>query len=109
MTTTSAVPVLCIYRVKAAQEATFAGLLDRHWPTLQRVGLATDEPAQVMKSRDRSGRTVFIETFSWRGPDGSRTAHQMPEVMAIREPMGALCESMEFLDFERVTPNFAAA
>ena len=38
---------LCLYRVKAGSETAFRSLLEKHWPTLHRVGLATDEPSTI--------------------------------------------------------------
>lgn len=109
MTTNSGVEVLCIYRVKPGQEPAFLRLLARHWPTLRGSGLATDTPATVQKARDRAGHTVFVELFAWKNPEAPSLAHQSPEVMAVWEPMGALCDGMEFLDVEPVTLSGAAA
>lgn len=106
MTTSAAVHVLCLYRVKAGQEAAFVELLRRHWPALRRSELATDEPAQVQRAKDRKGGTVFVERFAWRSAESSGLAHQSPEVMAVWEPMGALCEGMEFLAVEPVKIDF---
>lgn len=108
MTTNSGVEVLCIYRIKPGQEQAFLRLLARHWPTLRRAGLATETPATVQRSRDRAGHTVFVELFSWKNAEAPGLAHQTPEVMAVWEPMGALCDGMEFLDVEPVTVDFAA-
>lgn len=39
-------------------------LIRADWPTLQKLGLATDEPAQIDQAHDkRSGNTCFIEIF----------------------------------------------
>lgn len=104
--TNSPVHVLCLYRIKPGQEPAFLELLRRHWPALRRSGLATDEPAQVERARDRKGGTVLVERFAWRSPESSALAHQSPDVMAVWEPMGALCDGMEFLHVEPVKIDF---
>ena len=39
-------PVLCLYHVKQGSEEEFVRLLESHWPTLERAGLSTSEPAE---------------------------------------------------------------
>ena len=34
------------------------------------------------------------------GPHAPGLAHQLPDVMAVWEPMGAICEEMDFPGFE---------
>lgn len=96
------VKVLCIYRVKDGKEDEFRKLLEKHWPTLDGVGLVTSERARWYRSEDRSKRTCFVEIFEWKDNRASRTAHELPEVMAVWEPMGALVDDMEFLDIEAI-------
>ena len=43
---------------------------------------------------------MYIEIFSWKSPEAPQVAHQTPEVMAVWEPMGAICEHMDFPSFE---------
>src|SRR5436305_12202321 len=91
------VNMLCTYRVKKGKEAEFLRLLEKHWPTLHRMGLATAEPAQVLRGQSKEGdATVFIERFAWQDADAPRVAHQTPEVMAVWEPMGALADELNF-------------
>ena len=91
-------------------------LLARHWPMLQRAGLVTDEPARVMRrlpsadpqrAKGESG-TLLVEIFTWRNAGSADQAHQRPEIMALWEAMGALCESLEFPHFEPLAIDFAA-
>ena len=107
METTKPVRMLCTYRVKDGKEADFLQLLARHWPTLHGLGLATDDPAQVFRCRDKSGRTILVELFSWKDAAAPEVAHQTPEVMAVWEPMGALTEGMDFWAIEAVALDFA--
>lgn len=88
-------------------------LLRKHWPTLRAAGLATDQPPLVYRSV-RSGKAgpnhdaerTFVEIFSWTSADGPNAAHETPEVMAVWEPMGAICEHMDFPSFERLDLGF---
>ena len=107
MLTANSMRVLCIYRVRKGQEQEFQSLLERHWPTLNSLGLTTAEPAEVLWCDDTRGKSFFVEQFSWKEMSSSETAHHSPEVMAVWEPMGALCEDMEFLATTPVPMPFA--
>src|SRR4051812_23071984 len=82
------VDVLCIYRVKPGKEAEFVKLLEKHEPALKRAGLSSGKAPTIWKSESREGKTVFIELMQWKDGNASAAAHQMPEVMAVWEPMG---------------------
>ncbi len=101
------VRMLCTYRVKDGKEAEFLRLLEKHWPTLRNVDLATDAPAQVFRSRTKAGQTVFVEMFSWKDAAASDIAQQTPEVLSVWEPMLALADKRIFLPVEAVTMDFA--
>ncbi|MFG0318322.1 MAG: hypothetical protein ACF8XB_13685 [Planctomycetota bacterium JB042] len=100
--------VLCLYRVREGEVDAFASLLATHWPTLHSAGLVTDDPARCWRSADREGRPVMVERFTWKDASMAARAHERPDVLAVWEPMGALCEdrpgasSMEFLDLEPI-------
>ena len=98
---------ICQYRVKAGHEAEMEALLAKHWTTLREVGLASEDPPLIYRglaSGEPGGQHgaggVYIEIFSWAQADGPRIAHETPEVMAVWEPMGAICESMDFPMYE---------
>ena len=98
---------ICQYTVKKGHEAEMEALLAKHWPTLRKAGLASEEPPVIYKGLasgkpgDQHGASgVYIEIFSWSRPDGPAIAHETPEVMAVWEPMGAICEHMDFPMFE---------
>lgn len=100
---------ICRYRVRPGQEAEMEALLAKHWPTLHRAGLVTDEPAVCYrglpsgKPDDAHGaRGTYVEIFTWKTARSPEAAHQTPEVMAVWEPMGAICEEMDFPTFEIV-------
>ena len=100
MVESSPVRVLCIYRVKDGKEGEFRPLLEKHWSTLNNMGLVTSEPAQWFLSQDKNKRKCFVELFEWKDAKAPQTAHELPEVMAVWEPMGELVDDMEFLDLE---------
>lgn len=103
---------LCIYRVKPGSEASFRALLARHWPTLRRVGLAADVASKVYEGTEGENQPVFFELLHWRDAEGPDRAHELPDVMAVWEPMGRLCETragrpaMEFPRVERIEIPF---
>jgi hypothetical protein len=84
----SANTVICTFRIKRGRERAFVGLLKSHWPTLRRLGLVTPEPSRVYRGRDGSGKSYFVEIFTWKSAAAVDVAHRSPEVMAIWEPMG---------------------
>jgi hypothetical protein len=101
------IKMCCTYRVKDGKEKEFLQLLEKHWPTLHSVGLATDDPAQVLRGTNKMGKTIFIEMFSWKDSGAPDVAHQTPEVMSVWEPMGALADEMNFWQVEAAAMNFA--
>ncbi len=82
------------YQPKKGKEQELLALVKKHWPTLRKAGLATDEPAQIYEAHEKhSGNHYFIEIFAWRDEEASGLAHQLPEVMAVWEPMSNVMES----------------
>ncbi|MBW2242001.1 MAG: hypothetical protein JRH01_08430 [Deltaproteobacteria bacterium] len=92
-----ATTVLCTYRVRSDCEAEFLSLLEGHWPKLRELALVTAEPALRYRGLDGEGRPFVVEIFSWTSDDAVERAHAHPEVLAIWEPLGGLCESREGL------------
>jgi len=87
--------VIAIYRVQADKEAEFMKLLEKHHPALLGVGLATATPPTVYRNVDPKGRPTYFEIFDWVNEAAPQRAHELPEVMAIWEPMGALVEERD--------------
>jgi len=86
--------VICIYRVAQGNEAAFTKLLERHWPVLRELGLATEtRPTHYRGAEQGDGRPIFFEIFEWARADGSRLASQHPDVMQIWERMDKLTEA----------------
>jgi hypothetical protein len=87
-------------------------LLARHWPALHRARLVTDDRPQIFrglpseKPGARHGAaSVYVEIFAWKDGRGSQVAHETPAIMAVWEPMGAICEAMDFPHFEPFEPT----
>ena len=111
MNSSSPESVICRYSVKPGRDREMERLLAKHWPALNAEGLVTDEPSLVYRSRPKtdggaaaSSGTVYVEIFTWKSAEAPEAAHQLPGVMAVWEPMGAICDTMEFPHFERITP-----
>ncbi|MEZ5977431.1 MAG: hypothetical protein R3F34_04350 [Planctomycetota bacterium] len=103
--------VICRYVVRSGREAEFEALLARHWPTLHRVGLVTDDPPQVYRGRPSSkpggahgSSGTYVEVFTWRDGAAPGRAHESPDVMAVWGPMGECCSEMDFPHFDRIDP-----
>ena len=91
------------YIPKKGSEDELFKLVEIHWATIHDLGLTTDEPAIVYKATDkRSGAKSFIEIFSWKDEAAGDMAHQIPEVMAVWEPMGPLMEDLQLLKLDPV-------
>lgn len=101
--------VICRYKVKPGKEDEMIQLLQKHWPTLHAAGLTTDDAPVVYRSipdgkpgAEPDAATTFVEIFSWKDGQAAGRAHENPAIMAVWEPMGALCDDMEFPHFERL-------
>jgi hypothetical protein len=90
------------FRPKAAGEQALLGLLKEHVPFLQRLGLATDRRAVVMRSKSGD----FVEIFEWR-PGALEQAHQNAEVAAMWERFGAVCEFVPLAEMPEIGDLFA--
>jgi len=104
---------ICRYQVKPGKEAEMERLLAIHWPTLHKAGLVTDEKARIYRGLpspkpggEHGAERTYIEIMTWVDEKSPDLAHQTPAVMAVWEPMGALCEDMDFPAFETLElPN----
>lgn len=92
------VDMLVLYRAKKGSEDALLALVQKHKPTLDALGLSTDQPARIWRGQDRDGATTFVESFQWKDAKAPEIAHQTPEVMAVWEPMDALMDGMQILE-----------
>jgi hypothetical protein len=86
--------VVCTYRVKIGREQDFIALLERHWPTLRKLGLVHEQPRMALEGRDTDKTPCFVEIFAWKDR-GFEVAHEHPEVLALWEPMEQMCEARD--------------
>ena len=94
---------LCRYWVKADKEEAFKALLEKHWPTFQRLGLVADSPPHlIFRGEDEERGIFYVETFPWKDQEAMKRAHSLPEVASIWEPMGDCCSGMEFPSVEQI-------
>ncbi|MFL6515275.1 MAG: hypothetical protein ACJ8M1_09665 [Chthoniobacterales bacterium] len=92
------------YRPKPGTEEKLLELIRKHGPALQSTGLIVGGLPKIYRATDkRSAEKFFIETFSWRDEDAPEAAHQMPEVMAVWEPMTPLLAGMQLAVVEEVS------
>ena len=99
--------VICLFRVRKDKEDEFRALVERHWPTLHRLGLTTAEPSKVYRGADRSGGPLWVEIFTWKDGRAAHVAHEHPEVAAIWEPMETCVEERKGVakwEFPNVQP-----
>lgn len=88
--------VICRYRLKPGCEDEFLSLLEDHWPTLRRLGLATEFAPLRLRGDD------IVEIFEWKDKEAVKIAHEHPEVAAIWERMEGLVDSWEFRHYARL-------
>lgn len=99
--------VICTYYVQRGKEPEFEKLLDSHWPTLRRLGLVTDVPAQVYRGVTEQG-TYFVEVLTWVRADAAQDAYATDEIRSIWGPMYDMTEdrngrpAIEYPHVERV-------
>lgn len=112
MPTEQAQTVIAIYRVRSEKLDAFLELLERHHPTLVRLGLATADEPVVYSGAERDGKPIVFEIFAWKSADAPERAHHTPEVMEVWDAMGAMVEErggiprFEFPHVQRVPLAF---
>lgn len=98
--------VLSTLRARAGSEDELQKTLSEEWTTLRKLGLVLAEPYVLLKGKDESGKTIFVEVFTWRDHDAPD--HAPAEVRAIWKHLESLCEArlghrgIEFPEFEIV-------
>ncbi len=95
MSNTEPQAVIAIYRVQTEREDDFFQILRKHYPALKRAGLVTDDVPIVYRGAERDGRPIVFEIFKWKNAESPQLAHQLPEVMAVWEPMGTMVEERD--------------
>ena len=88
----SSYTALCTYLVQPGREDALRDLLGRHWPTLRKYGLVTEDPPLVFFGEDYSG-PFFVEVITWTEPSAPGRAYWTPEVNEIWTNFYAFTES----------------
>jgi hypothetical protein len=95
LTTTVAVAapetVVITYRAKKGSEAELQRVIEKHWATIQRLGLVAAEH-QLFR-----GEGSFFEILTWK--DESIPDHIPPEVGTIWKEMNGLVDGKDGLSF----------
>ncbi len=99
--------VLSTFRPQAGKEDELLKTMNQNWATLRRLGLVLAEPHLMLRGKDDSGKTIFVEILTWR--DHEAPDHVPPEVQAIWKQLQTLVEDrgghrgIEFPEFEIVS------
>lgn len=83
--------VLSTLRARAGSEDELQKTLSQEWTVLRKLGLVLAEPHVLLKGKDESGKTIFVEVFTWRDHDAPD--HAPAEVQAIWKHLESLCEA----------------
>jgi hypothetical protein len=97
------VTYLCRYTPKKGKEKAFLALINKHYPAVKKAGLATAQKPIAWRGKDKKGKTFFMEIFQWKSVKALSSAHNLPDVMKVWEPMGSLSEKMVFEEVDPLT------
>ena len=94
--------VIVAYRPKPGKEDELLALTRDHVPELRRLGLATDRTTLAMRSK----KGIIVEVFEWQ--DGAiNAAHTNPDVLAMWERYGAVCDYVPLDELPEARDMFA--
>jgi hypothetical protein len=82
--------VIATYQAKQGREEDLLKLLAKHWATIHRLGMVLDQPHLVLRGKDDSGKTYFVEILTWDDPE--TPDHAPAEVRAIWNEMQTMVE-----------------
>ncbi len=81
--------VIAIYRPKQGMDSNLHRIIEDHVPKLRRLGLATDYPATVLKSRIDG---ALVEFFEWKSVEAVKAAHEHSEVLKMWDEFAEVCD-----------------
>ena len=87
----SAMAGVCVivgYRPKRGKEAELLEVVRSRVPTLAREGLVTARVPVIMRAKDGT----IIEVSEWKSHEAIDAAHKNPNVLALWERFGAVCD-----------------
>lgn len=83
--------VIATYQVKPGKEDELLKVMARHWSTIHHLGMVFDQPHLVLRAKDDSGKSYFVEILTWVD---SETPDRAPaEVRALWKEMEPLVEA----------------
>jgi hypothetical protein len=83
--------MISTYVVRSDAVDAFRKLLERHWPTLRELELATDNPPlYYIGDETGEGGVPFVEILEWSSENAAALAHTHPAISAIWEQMALL-------------------
>ena len=83
--------VMATFRAKPGKEAALREVIERHWATVRKLGLAAGDLHLLFRTEDEPGKTMFLHVFTWKShaiPDAAP-----PEIERIWEEMKPLVET----------------
>jgi hypothetical protein len=83
--------VIATYQAKSGKEDELLKAMAKHWAMIHRLGMVLDQPHLVLRGKDDSGKTYFVEILTW--DDAETPDHAPAEVRAIWKEMETLVES----------------
>jgi len=95
--------VIAAYKPRPGCEEALLQLVRAHVPGLQRMGLATDRAALIMRAADGT----LVEAFEWASAAAIDAAHRHPEVLATWERFEAVCEHVSLRQLAEAQGPFA--
>jgi hypothetical protein len=104
MAETAANTVMAVYRARDRCEEQLVGLLRRHYPTLNSLGLVANGGAILLRSPEEP---VFVEIFEWKSQDAIRIAHESKEVQALWAGLGDIAANITLSDLKESGKTFA--
>jgi len=82
--------IYSVYHVKPGREAIFAEARARTWALYRRLDLVLPKPHIAVRGTEDSGKTYFVEIFTWR--DAAIPDHAPKEVRLAWQELEAACE-----------------
>ncbi len=85
--------VLITYHVIPGKEKELERTLATAWNVYRKERLVFEQPHVVIRGDEGTGKTRFVEIFTWVSPDAPD--HAPPSVQALWEQMKTFCEARD--------------
>jgi len=83
-------------KAKPGQESTLESVMKKHWATIKRLKLVTNDPPLLL----RGDGGLFINIFTWK--NGSIPDNAPAEVLALWKEMNDASTKLEIIEVKRV-------